>query len=123
MIRFCGLDEFNKDSSLKGDFNFLIARKVMNPTLLRTFTHLPQVAPSEDLLNFALSGKSKNINWQEEYTKRYIDEMKSPIALATIDILLKAIKSGKQVTCVCYCGKDEFCHRRLLADIIQTYIK
>lgn len=120
MIKFCSLDEFNKDKALRGDFSFLITRKVMNPSLLKTFIHLPQVAPSEDLLNFTLMGKSKNYSWHEEYTERYFKEMKSPMALATIDMLRKCIKSGKQVTCVCYCGKDEFCHRRLLASIIQT---
>lgn len=123
MIILCGLDSFNADKSLKGDFNFLIARRLMSKSLTRTFSHLPQVAPSEDLLQFALMSKKAKLPWIETYTSRYIREMQQPLARATIMQLVSYAKAGKNITLVCYCPKGEFCHRFLLAKILKQVAK
>lgn len=123
MITLCGLDTFNKDKSLKGDFNFLIARKVMSQGLLKTFVHLPQISPSNDLLSFALSGKRNNIPWEHTYTKRFSQEMRSPQAMAVLNQLINLSKNGHNIVLVCYCSKGNFCHRYLIADILKSLDK
>lgn len=74
---------------------------------------LISLAPSIKLLN---DYRNNKIDWNE-YKKRYIKEMESKNEL--ISELKKRSDNGEIITLLCWEKSDEFCHRKLLKELIE----
>jgi len=77
------------------------------------YEHLPQLAPTKEILKKFTQGK----NW-DEYEGAYLQLLKerNPIAL------LEQHSEGNQTVCLlCSEEKPDQCHRRLLAEYMQSY--
>jgi len=77
---------------------------------------LPEVAPSADLVSWALSRPWTDKRWAT-YTRRYLSEMKKPTAQRLIS-LLGALSTRANFSIGCYCENESRCHRSLLRDLL-----
>jgi uncharacterized protein YeaO (DUF488 family) len=78
---------------------------------------LPELAPSAELVSWALSTSWTPVRWRQ-YMRRYLAEMKKPGAqhlLAT----LAALSRHSNFSVGCYCQDATRCHRSLLAGLLQ----
>ena len=75
--------------------------------------HLPQLAPSQKLLN---DWKNDKISW-EEYEKRYRQEQSTPAFMRAIYWIGLKHAQGDIVRLMCW-EKNPPCHRFLLKDMI-----
>lgn len=86
-----------------------------------TIKHVPELSPSEDLLNWALAKKKKLAFNKEafinEYKPRFIKEMSNPVSYQLIKYLANA---DKKILLVCYCKREDICHRSILKELIQN---
>ncbi len=71
---------------------------------------IPDFAPPEDLVRGSKSGTLS----EEDYKACYI-KMLDSIPVSRALELVRILKEGNYALC-CFCGKDKFCHRHLLAD-------
>ncbi len=62
-----------------------------------------------------LAYRAKKIS-QEEYTEQYIQKMRGSYNLYRKE--WNKLLSMKQTVLVCYCARNKFCHRKLLARIL-----
>ncbi len=76
---------------------------------------LPEVAPSEQLVKFAL-GASDERGWQS-FAKRYRSEMKRPPMARLLD-LLAALSHRADFSVGCYCAQEDRCHRSVLRALL-----
>lgn len=70
-------------------------------------------APTWDMV----MGHKRRILSDEEYTKKYIELMRK--SLKENPQRWQEVLSMKRVVLVCYCQEGKFCHRILLAKILQ----
>lgn len=98
----------------KADISYFI---VLYPgkTKLKGFLHVPELAPSADLLGWALAHKNTE-NWFDVYTQRFNDEMKTRPGLRDAVNRLEKITRTKNVLVSCFCDDVNLCHRGLIAD-------
>lgn len=73
--------------------------------------------PKELLWNY----KAGNIS-DEEYTDRYIQHLNDNCAQIRKE-LHQVILSTKDSVLLCWCGPTKFCHRHILADWLNLYLK
>lgn len=116
-LTVCSLQEWGK---YKSDINYLIVRSWKGKEIpdLPQFTEL---APSVELFSWTLKQKSKGVPddvWFKTYSKRYEQESYSAIFRRALDFILDLLDKGYSITLCCYCT-TEFCHRFILADIIE----
>jgi uncharacterized protein YeaO (DUF488 family) len=78
---------------------------------------LPEVAPSAELVSWALSQPWTDKRWAT-YVRRYHSEMRKPAAQRLI-ALLAAVSSTSNFSIGCYCENPSRCHRSLLGDLLQ----
>jgi uncharacterized protein YeaO (DUF488 family) len=76
---------------------------------------LPDVAPSQELVTFAL-GSSDERSWQA-FERKYRAEMKKPEAARLLD-LLAALSRQTNFSIGCYCENEARCHRSILRDLL-----
>jgi len=83
----------------------------------------PQLGPSKEL-HAAFYGKTGTPISIEEYTRRYLEEMKQEEAQETIDLLIEKVTEGKTITLLCSsaCTDPSRCHRTLLKQMIEERI-
>lgn len=83
-----------------------------------------QLGPSKEL-HAAFYGKHGQlpINLQE-YTRRYLDEMKGEWQQETIAFLAEKVAEGKTITLLCSsaCNDPKHCHRTLLKRLIEEQV-
>jgi hypothetical protein len=72
-------------------------------------------APSWALVRARKPSLGGSISW-ELYVDRYVREMRKSYALNTLK--WKELLQRDRVTLCCYCESPDFCHRRLLAEIL-----
>lgn len=101
---------------------FVVRRlKPFQKTERCVYKHVPDLAPSDKLLNWALAHK-RNCTFSKklfdcEYTPRYIEEIYSnPNALNLINYLKT---TDKCILLVCYCAREDICHRSILKKLIE----
>jgi uncharacterized protein YeaO (DUF488 family) len=78
-----------------------------------------ELGPSRALLD-AFHGKTAPaISW-DEYTKRYLEEMRGAAQVWRIRDLARRVKAGETITLLCSsaCTDPAHCHRTLLARLI-----
>ncbi len=77
---------------------------------------LPDVAPSAELVSWALSEPFTPRRWAT-YARRYRREMREPTAQRLIS-LLAALSPQTNFAVGCYCEDESICHRSLLRDLL-----
>lgn len=76
---------------------------------------LPNLAPSQELLTFALQAQDER-TWKT-FERRYRAEMKEPDAARVLD-LLAALSHQTSFAVGCYCENEERCHRFILRALL-----
>jgi uncharacterized protein YeaO (DUF488 family) len=76
---------------------------------------LPDLAPSEPLVKFALQAKDAKA-WQA-FVRRYRAEMKRPPAARLLD-LLATLSHQTEISVGCYCLDEARCHRSVLRELL-----
>jgi uncharacterized protein YeaO (DUF488 family) len=81
-------------------------------------TWLPELAPSAELVSFALAASS-DAEWAT-FTRRYRKEMSTPAARHLLD-LVAALSRTTSVSVGCYCEDESRCHRSVLRELLQEH--
>ncbi|HEY0788919.1 MAG TPA: DUF488 family protein [Thermoanaerobaculia bacterium] len=77
---------------------------------------LPDVAPSQELVSWALSEPWTDERWKR-YEKAYRSEMKEPEKQRLLG-LLAALSKQTDFAVGCYCDDGTRCHRRILRELL-----
>jgi uncharacterized protein YeaO (DUF488 family) len=77
---------------------------------------LPDLAPTAELVSYALSEPFTPARWAA-YAKRYRREMREPAAWRLI-ALLAALSAQASFAVGCYCADESHCHRSLLRELL-----
>ncbi len=80
---------------------------------------LPELAPSAELVSYALSEPFTPKRWAT-YEKRYLAEMRKPGPLRLI-LMLAALSKQTDFSVGCYCEDESSCHRSLLRRILVEH--
>lgn len=80
---------------------------------------LPDLAPSAELVKFALSEPFIPKRW-ETFVKRYRREMGEPSAQRLLG-LLAALSHQTDFSVGCYCADADRCHRAILRDLLVEH--
>jgi uncharacterized protein YeaO (DUF488 family) len=78
---------------------------------------LPELAPSEKWVSWALSQPWTDARWRK-YARNYHHEMRDPRAQRLIE-LLAALSKRANISIGCYCEREARCHRSLLAELLR----
>jgi len=78
---------------------------------------LPELAPSQPLVSYALSQPWTDKRWAQ-YSRRYLREMKSRARWLQ---LLAALSHRANFSIGCYCEREERCHRSLLKRLLREH--
>jgi uncharacterized protein YeaO (DUF488 family) len=79
---------------------------------------LPELAPSGDLVSWALSQPFTEKRWAR-YEKAYRAQMRRPAA-ARLIALLAAMSHQTDLSIGCYCENAVKCHRSILRDLLAS---
>ena len=79
---------------------------------------LPDLAPSQPLVSFAL--KAKDDRTWKRFERKYRAEMKKPEPSRLLD-LLAAISHQTNLAVGCYCGNESRCHRSILKALLAEH--
>jgi len=79
-------------------------------------TWLPELAPSAELVSWALSEPLTPKRWAA-FERRYRQEMREPAAQRLV-ALLAALSSQTNFSVGCYCEDETHCHRSLLKRLL-----
>jgi uncharacterized protein YeaO (DUF488 family) len=79
---------------------------------------LPELAPSEGLVSWALSKPWTDQRWAT-FSRRYRGEMAAP-GPSRLLALIGALAQTASVSIGCYCDDAGRCHRSLLLDLLQA---
>ena len=77
---------------------------------------LPILAPSQELVSFALASHDER-SWKI-FVRKYRAEMKQPDAAHTLD-LLAALSHQTNISVGCYCEDEGRCHRSVLRELLE----
>ena len=80
---------------------------------------LPDLAPSAELVSWALSQPWTQKRW-EAYARRYLREMRQPAAQRLITVLA-ALSAQADFSIGCYCDDESRCHRSLLRGLLVEH--
>ncbi len=78
---------------------------------------LPELAPSADVVSWALSEPWTDARWKR-YVQRYRKEMREPRARHLIE-LLATLSHHASFSVGCYCEDATRCHRSLLRELLS----
>lgn len=78
---------------------------------------LPELAPSQKWVSWALSRPWTDARWKK-YASNYRREMRDPRAERLLE-LLAALSHGTNLSVGCYCESEERCHRSLLRELLR----
>lgn len=81
----------------------------------------PHLGPSRDLHADAYGKRGREIDW-EEYSRRYLQEMKEQAP--RIAALAERVRRGETITLLCSsaCEDDDSCHRSLLRALVEEAV-
>jgi len=77
---------------------------------------LPELAPSADLVSWALSEPFNDKRWAR-YEKAYRSQMREPSAQRLI-AMLAALSHQTNLSVGCYCENEVRCHRSILRELL-----
>lgn len=77
---------------------------------------LPNLAPSQDLVTFALRSRDER-SWKA-FERKYRAEMKKPDLARVLD-LLAALSHQTNFSVGCYCENADRCHRSILEGLLR----
>ena len=77
---------------------------------------LPELAPSQKWVSWALSQPWSDARWKK-YARNYRREMSDPRAQRLLD-LLAALSTTTNLSVGCYCEDERRCHRSLLKQLL-----
>ena len=80
---------------------------------------LPEVAPSNPLVSWALSTPWTDARWTT-YAKRYRREMQAPGPRHVLALLAR-LSRQTDFAVGCYCEREERCHRSLLRELLVEH--
>jgi uncharacterized protein YeaO (DUF488 family) len=80
---------------------------------------LPELAPSQKWVRWALSQPWTDARWKK-YVRNYRREMKAPAAARLIG-LLAALSRHADFSVGCYCENPERCHRSILRELLAEH--
>jgi uncharacterized protein YeaO (DUF488 family) len=78
---------------------------------------LPELAPSQRWVSWALSQPWTDARWKK-YARNYRREMSDPRAQRLLD-LIAALSRSTNVSVGCYCEDETRCHRSLLRELLR----
>jgi len=78
---------------------------------------LPDLAPSAELLSFAMAEPFTDARWTK-FAKDYRREMKEPEKERLLQ-LLAALSQQTDFAVGCYCENEDRCHRSLLRELLE----
>ena len=76
---------------------------------------LPDLAPSQELVTFAL--RSQGERWWKTFKRKFRAEMNKPETSRLLD-LLAAFSGQTSFALGCYCENEERCHRSVLRELL-----
>jgi uncharacterized protein YeaO (DUF488 family) len=76
----------------------------------------PNLAPSLDLMKFALQSKGDAAQWKV-FVRKYKAEMAQPDASHAIELLAK-LSQHADFSVGCYCEDEAWCHRSVLRELL-----
>jgi uncharacterized protein YeaO (DUF488 family) len=79
---------------------------------------LPDLAPSQALVSWALDAPWTEARWRT-FARRYRREMQEPRAARLLE-LLAALSRRTNFAVGCYCERAGRCHRSLLAELLRS---
>ena len=79
---------------------------------------LPELAPSQKWVSWALSQPWTDARWKK-YARNYRREMSDPRAQRLLD-LLAALSKTTNLSVGCYCEEEKRCHRSLLRELLKA---
>jgi uncharacterized protein YeaO (DUF488 family) len=79
---------------------------------------LPDLAPSQPLVSWAMSRPWTDARWAQ-FSRRYRAEMRAPAAQRLI-ALLAALSLQTHLSVGCYCADASRCHRSLLRELLAA---
>lgn len=79
---------------------------------------LPELAPSDALVAFALA--SRDARAWKTFVRRYRAEMKRPSAARLLG-LLAALSRDTELSVGCYCEDESRCHRSVLRELLREH--
>lgn len=79
---------------------------------------LPELAPSQKLVGWALAEPWSEARWRR-FARHYRREMRDPRAERLID-LLAALSRATNISVGCYCEREDRCHRSLLRELLRS---
>jgi uncharacterized protein YeaO (DUF488 family) len=79
---------------------------------------LPELAPSDALVAFAL--ESRDARAWKTFVRRYRAEMKRPPAARLLDFLA-ALSRDTELSVGCYCEDEARCHRSVLKELLREH--
>ena len=77
----------------------------------------PNLAPSQELVTFALHHAKDERDWKT-YERKYRAEMNQPDASRVLD-LLAALSHQTNFSIGCYCEDESHCHRSILRALLE----
>lgn len=77
---------------------------------------LPELAPSAQLVSWALADPWTDDRWKR-YVREYLREMKSPVPQRMLTVL-SALSREANFSVGCYCENESRCHRSLLRQLL-----
>ncbi|HPF44849.1 MAG TPA: DUF488 domain-containing protein [Syntrophomonadaceae bacterium] len=82
---------------------------------------VPNLAPSATLFNkyrLLWQGRPEE-EWWPQYEAAFKEEMTSHAGINQLRQLWKLVNEGKVIALVCFCEDHRYCHRRLIAEILE----
>ena len=105
-------------SSFGADEIWLITRSGNN---IPGFKHIIELAPSEMLFRKYLTswkGKPEH-TWWEKYRAQYFKQFQEPGFILKLALLYeKVMKQGLNIVLACFCEREKYCHRSLIASYL-----
>lgn len=80
---------------------------------------LPELAPSANLVSWALSEPFTDLRWQR-YVNSYRREMQTPHCQRLLQLLAQ-LSHHTNFSVGCYCEREDLCHRSILRDLLVEY--
>jgi uncharacterized protein YeaO (DUF488 family) len=90
--------------------------------LVEGWIWVPQLAPPEDLFEDYLRWKHRG-EWPgrwPEYRQRFLAYMWRPEPRAYLARIRQRLAEGKSVALACFCPDERYCHRSLVAGLVQS---
>jgi uncharacterized protein YeaO (DUF488 family) len=82
-------------------------------------TWLPELAPSAELVSFALSAET-DAEWAT-FVRRYRKEMSTPSARHLLELLAE-LSHSTSLAVGCYCEDESRCHRSVLRKLLEELV-